>query len=68
MTTKTNGPLQVDVQRLIRACRREGVPKFEYQLGGVTIVVWLDDTYLEKLARGQPPAPDLPGERKKHDW
>ena len=57
MATKVNGPLQTDYQRLIRACRKERVKKIEYHSGGATIVIPLDDAYLQKLAPGQPPAP-----------
>jgi methylmalonyl-CoA mutase cobalamin-binding subunit len=74
MTTKVNGPRQVYFQRLVRALRKEGVKKMEYHSGGVTIVIPLDDTYLEKMARGHPPAPDAEEadrERRKFtlkDW
>jgi hypothetical protein len=61
MPTKARGPLQKDYQRLMRACRKEGVPNLVYHGGGMTIVIPLDGTYLEKLATGQPPAPDVEG-------
>jgi len=70
MPAKAHGPKQADLQRMIRACRREGVPKFEYHSGGATIVIWVDDDYLGKLAQGQPPAPSAEmteEERRKLD-
>jgi len=69
MAAKAHGPIEMDYRRLIRACRKEGVPKVEYRFGDVSIVIWLDDAYLEKLAPGQPPAPDLtPGGKTKANW
>ena len=70
MPTKANGAKQADLQRVIRACRREGVPKFEYHSGGATIVIWVDDDYPAKLVQGQPSAPDVEmteEERRKLD-
>ena len=75
MPIKSHGPLQADHQRLIRACRKEGVPNIVYHDGAMTIVIPLDGSYLDKLAQGQPPAPspnsgisDEQWEKIKQSW
>ena len=68
MPVKAHGPLQADHQRLIRACRKEGVPNIVYHDGAMTIVIPLDGSYLDKLALGQPPAPDVEPTQGPHNW
>jgi hypothetical protein len=69
MTKKAHGPRQVYFQRLIRACRKEGVKKVEYHSDGGTIVIPLDDAYVEKVGPGPSPAPDLTsGGKPKLSW
>lgn len=71
MATKANSPLLVeDYKRLVRAARWAKLPNLVFHQGGVTIVMPLDGTYVEKLAVGQPPAPNADeAEREvKPDW
>ena len=74
MPTKANGPLMVDIFRHAKAAKRLGAPGIATNIGGAIIAILLDDAYLEKLAPGQPPAPDTEEaerERRKFtlkDW
>lgn len=69
MPTKLNGPLMEDYKRALKAAKWAGAKVVRVEIGGAAIAILLDDAYLEKLAPGQPPAPDLPGERKpKLHW
>jgi hypothetical protein len=65
MPTKAHGPLQEDYKRLIREAKRAGAPAVVVYIGGTPVVIPLNDTYLEKLALGQPPAPLTTEERKE---
>ena len=58
MPTKANGPLAEDYMRALRVAKRMGVKAVRIEIGRGAIVMLLDDTYLEKLALGQPPAPE----------
>ena len=70
MPTKANGPLVEDYKRLIRAAKWAKAKGVGVRVGGMVLVIPLDDAYLDKLAEGQPPAPGEEGERKKVelDW
>jgi hypothetical protein len=69
MPTKSNGPLMEDYIRALRAAKRMGVKAVRIEVGKGAIVMMMDDAYLEKLALGQPPAPDLQsGGKLKLDW
>ena len=69
MPSKANGPLQEDYSRAIRAAKRHGLEIVRIEMGRFAIVLPLTHAYMEKLAQGQPPAPDLKGEEKlKLDW
>jgi hypothetical protein len=65
MPTKAHGPLQEDYKRLIREAKRAGAPAVVVYIGGTPVVIPLNDTYLEKLALGQLPAPLTTEERKE---
>ena len=56
MPTKVNGPLMEDYVRALKAAKRMGVKAVRVEVGKGAIVMLMDDTYLEKLALGQPPA------------
>jgi hypothetical protein len=58
MPTKHNGPLMEDYKRALKAAKWAGVKAVRVEIGQGAIVMIMDDTYLEKLALGQPPAPD----------
>ena len=64
MPTKTNGPLQEDYNRALKAAKRAGAKAVRIEIGDRAIAIILDDTYLEKLAVGQPPAQKL----KPPEW
>jgi len=68
MATKHNGPLMEDYVRALKAAKRMGAKVVRVEIGDGAIAILLDDAYLEKLAPGQPPAPDLPpaGKPKLH--
>lgn len=69
MPTKANGPLMEDYKRAIKAAKWAGWKVVRVEVGNSAIALIADDTYLTKLAEGQPPAPDLaPREKPKHDW
>ena len=58
MPTKARGPLVEDILRHAKAAKRIGAPGIAANIGGTIIVIPFDSAYLEKLAQGQPPAPD----------
>jgi hypothetical protein len=64
MTTKVHGPLIEDYKRALKAAKWAGVKAVRVEIGETAIVLIMDDTYLEKLALGQPPAQELKGEGK----
>jgi hypothetical protein len=67
--TKVNGPLMEDYIRALRAAKRMGVKAVRVEVGQGAIVMIMDDAYLEKLALGQPPAPDTEvREKPKGRW
>jgi hypothetical protein len=74
MPTKARGPLQRDYVRLIRAAKYMGAKIVRLEIAGDTsVVIPLDDAYMEKLARFHPPAPDadspeLSEKREARDW
>ena len=69
MPTKTNGPLMEDYKRALKAAKWAGAKVVRVEIDGGAIAILLDDAYLEKLAPGQPPAPDLPsGGKPKLSW
>ena len=69
MATKVNGPLIEDYKRALKAAKWAGVKAVRIEIGSGAIVLIMDDAYLEKLALGQPPAPELKGGQKvKLDW
>ena len=69
MPTKHNGPLMEDYIRALKAAKRMGAKVVRVEIGVGAIAILLDDAYLEKLAPGQPPAPDLtPGGKTKANW
>jgi hypothetical protein len=69
MPTKHNGPLMEDYKRALKAAKWAGVKAVRIEIGQGAIVMIMDDTYLEKLALGQPPAPELNGGPKiKLNW
>jgi hypothetical protein len=69
MPTRSNGPLMEDYIRALRAAKRMGVKAVRIEVGKGAIVMMMDDAYLEKLALGQPPAPDIEvREKPKGHW
>ena len=64
MPTKANGPLMEDYMRALRAAKKMGVKAVRVEIGRGAIVMVMDDTYLEKLALGQPPAPHSEGQKE----
>jgi hypothetical protein len=69
MVTKVHGPLIEDYKRALKAAKWAGVKAVRVEIGETAIVLIMDDTYLEKLALGQPPAQELSGGPKvKLDW
>lgn len=72
MATKANSPLLVeDYKRAIRAAKWAGWKVVRVIVGeNIAIELVADDTYLQKLAEGQPPAPNADeAEREvKPDW
>jgi hypothetical protein len=70
MTVKAHGPLLEDYKRAIKAAKWAGWKVVRVEIGNTGIALLADDTYLEKLALGQHPAPDLKeaGKPKKHNW
>ena len=69
MPTKTNGPLMEDYKRALKAAKWAGVKAVRVEIGQGAIVMIMDGAYLDKLALGQPPAPELNGGPKiKLDW
>ena len=58
MPTKSHGPLMEDYKRALRAAKWAGVKAVRIEMSGAAIVMIMDDAYLEKLASGQPPAPN----------
>ena len=69
MPSRFKGPLMEDYKRAIKAAKWGGVKAVRVEIDGGAIVMIMDDTYLEKLAPGQPPAPDLPpGGKPKLHW
>ena len=68
MPTKSNGPLMEDYIRALRAAKRMGVKAVRIEVGKGAIVMMMDDAYLEKLAVGQPSAPDTKPPEEGHNW
>jgi hypothetical protein len=69
MVTKVNGPLMEDYKRALKAAKWAGAKVVRVEIGEGAIAIMLDDAYLEKLAPGQPPAPDTgSGGKPKHHW
>ena len=69
MPARVHGPLLEDYVRALKAAKRMGVKAVRVEIGQGAIVMMMDDTYMEKLALGQPPAPDLPsGGKPKLSW
>ena len=48
-----------DYIRALKAAKRVGAKVVRVEIGDGAIAILLDDAYLEKLAPGQPPAPEL---------
>ena len=70
MVTKANGPLMEDYKRAIKAAKWAGWKVVRVEVGGMAIAIMADETYLGKLALGQPPAPNAEEETKRepHNW
>ena len=69
MPARFRGPLVEDYKRALKAAKWAGVKAVRIEIGEGAIVLIMDDTYLEKLALGQPPAPDLnSGGKPKLHW
>lgn len=71
MPTKAHGPLQEDYRRALAAAKRAGAKSVAIVIGRSTIVIGLEGDYMDKLAQGQPPAPDAkaPGKEDfKLNW
>jgi hypothetical protein len=69
MTTKRHGPLMEDYKKALRAAKWAGAKVVRIEIDGGAIAILLDDAYLDKLAPGQPPAPELEGgEKIKLKW
>jgi hypothetical protein len=70
VVTKTRGPLMEDYKRALRAAKWAGVKAVRIEMNGTAIVMIMDETYLDKLAIGQPPAPNsnLTEEERKEDF
>ena len=69
MVYRFKGPLLEDYKRAIKAAKWAGAKVVRVEIDGGAIAILLDDAYLEKLAPGQPPAPDLPaGGKPKLSW
>jgi hypothetical protein len=58
-----------DYKRALKAAKWAGAKAVRIEIGDGAIAILLDDAYLEKLAPGQPPAPELSGgEAVKLKW
>jgi hypothetical protein len=58
-----------DYVRALKAAKRMGVKAVRIEVAGATIVMPLDDAYIEKLPLGQSPAPDVEsGGKPKLVW
>jgi len=68
MPTKHNGPLMEDYKRALKAAKWAGVKAVRVEIGQGAIVMIMDDTYLDKLALGQPPVPDAKTPEEGHNW
>ena len=69
MPARFRGPLVEDYKRAIKAAKWAGAKVVRVEIGDGAIAILLDDAYLEKLAPGQPPAPDLTsGGKPKLHW
>jgi len=68
MVTKANGPLMEDYKRALKAAKWAGAKVVRVEIGEGAIAILLDDAYLEKLALGQPSAPELSGGKPKLHW
>jgi hypothetical protein len=70
MVTKTRGPLMEDYKRALKAAKWAGVKAVRIEMNGTAIVMIMDETYLDKLAIAQPPAPssEKEGEELKTLW
>ena len=70
MPSRFRGPLMEDYKRAIKAAKWGGVKAVRVEIGQGAIVMIMDDTYLDKLAPGQPPVPDAKPEKEdfKLNW
>ena len=71
MATKTNGPLirRIILRHYQSRPHNEWATRTATNIGGSFIVIPFDSPYLEKLALGQPPAPDTEvREKPKARW
>ena len=68
MPTRSRGPLMEDILRHIKAAKRVGAPGIATSIGGAIIAIPFDGAYLDKLAQGQHPAPDVEEKREPHNW
>jgi hypothetical protein len=69
MTLTIPGEDNAHPGELIAAAKWAGAKVVRVEIDGGAIAILLDDAYLEKLAPGQPPAPDLPSDGKpKLHW
>ena len=64
MPARFRGPLVEDYKRALKAAKWAGVKAVRIEIGEGAIVMIMDDTYLDKLALGQPPAQELNREEK----
>ena len=69
MAAKAHGPILEDYKRALKAARWAGWKVVRVEIGNCAIALIKDDAYLEKLATGQPPAPDTEsGGKPKLVW
>lgn len=69
MVTKANGPLMEDYKRAIKAAKWAGWKAVRIEFKGMAIAILADETYMDRLALGQPPAPNAEEEKREpHNW